>query len=125
MDQDYTLMPALLWYKAFDQLRPKANIRVDHIVKNESLDLASWNRCLAILEKTMPLKPMLCSVLFLVSAYGCDKSSSIGDDGTGGETAGGSLANTELLALSIDNVRASVEQLTSVNMVTAEIYPIK
>ena len=123
MDQDYTLMPALLWYKAFDQSRPKANIRVDYIVKNESLDLAFWNRCLAILEKTMPLKPMLCSVLFLVSAYGCDKSSSIGDDGTDGETAGGgSLVNTELLALSIDNVRASAEQLTSVNMVTAEIF---
>lgn len=74
----------------------------------------------------MPVKRILCSVLFLVSAYGCDKSSSVGDDGTDagdGEAAGGgSLVNTELLALSIDNVRASAEQLASLNMVTAEIY---
>jgi hypothetical protein len=87
-----------LWYEAFNQSSPKANIRVDHIVKNEALDLASWDCCVAILEKIMPVKRILCSVLFLVSAYGCDKSSSVGDDGTDagdGEAAGGgSLVST-------------------------------
>lgn len=74
----------------------------------------------------MPVKRILCSVLFLIFAYGCDKSISVGDDGTdvgdGETTSDGNLVDTELLALSIDNVRASAEQLASLNMVTAEIY---
>lgn len=123
MNQDYTLLPALLWYEALDQLSPKANIRVNHIVKNEALDLASWDCCLAILEKTMPVKRLLCSVLFLVSAYGCDKSSSVGDDGTNSGGDDGGAITTELIELNVGNIRSSTEKIAQrLNMVTAEIY---